>query len=127
MNCAESLLCAANDVYSLGIDPVGLRIMAGFGGGMGLDMNCCGALSGAVAAISVRFTRTKSHEDPAVKELCKAFLERFMERHGEIYCGPLKELHRDRDEKIRCLPVVEMAAAELEEIMREAEATLLNA
>lgn len=124
MNCAESLLCAANDEYSLGIDPVGLRIMAGFGGGMGLEMNCCGALSGAVAAISTMFTRTKAHEDPVVKDLCKAFLERFMEKHGEIYCGPLKELHRDGDEKVRCLPVVEMAAAVLKEIVKEEEARL---
>lgn len=117
MNCAESLIYAANDEYDLGIDHTGLKIMAGFGGGMGIETTCCGALSGAVAAISVRFTKTKAHENPEVKELCKTFLNRFAEKHGEINCSPLKELYRD--ERFRCAPVIELAAAELEKIMKE--------
>ncbi|MFA5674478.1 MAG: C-GCAxxG-C-C family (seleno)protein, partial [Thermovirgaceae bacterium] len=117
MNCAESLIYAANDEYDLGIDHTGLKTMAGFGGGMGIETTCCGALSGAIAAISVRFTSTKAHENPEVKELCKAFLERFAEKHGEINCAPLKDLYRN--ERFRCLPVVELAAAELERIMGE--------
>lgn len=121
MNCAEALLRAANDEYGLGIGPEGLKMMAGFGGGMGLENNCCGALSGAVAAISARFTKTKGHENPEVKELCRSFLSRFMGKHGNIFCGPLKERHKHADEKLRCLAVVEMAARELEDVMKEAE------
>lgn len=120
MNCAEALLRAANDEYGLGIGPEGLKMMAGFGGGMGLEMNCCGALSGAVAAISARFTKTKGHENPEVKELCRGYLNRFLDKHGEIFCGPLKERHKHADEKLRCLAVVEMAARELEDVMKEA-------
>lgn len=116
MNCAESLLCAANDEYCLGLDVKGLRTMAGFGGGMGVETTC-GALAGAVAAISVRFTKTKAHENPEVRDICKAFLDGFSERRGSIICGPLKALYRD--EKFRCLPVIEMAATELEKIMKE--------
>ncbi|NLK20427.1 MAG: hypothetical protein GX310_11590 [Synergistaceae bacterium] len=121
MNCAETLLRAANDEYGLGIGPEGLKMMAGFGGGMGLESNCCGALSGAVAAISAKFTTTKAHENPQVKELCKSYLNRFMEKHGNIFCGPLKERHKNEDEKLRCLAVVEIAARELEELMQKAK------
>jgi len=119
MNCAESIIYATNDEYGLGIDHTGLKTMAGFGGGMAIESTCCGALSGAIAAISVRFTKTKAHENPEVKELCKIFLERFAEKHGEINCAPLKNLYRD--ERFRCLPVVELAAAELEKIMEEGQ------
>lgn len=119
MNCAETILCAANDEYSLGLDATGLKAMAGFGGGMGVETTCCGALAGAIAAISVRFTKTRAHENPEVKELCKAFLNGFVEKHGVMDCLPLKELYRDSDERFRCMPVIEMAAAKLEEIMNE--------
>ncbi len=121
LNCAESLLYAANDEFSLGLDAKGLRTMAGFGGGMGVETTC-GALAGAVAAISVRFTKTRAHENPEVKEICKAFLDGFVERHGTMDCLPLKELYRDSDERFRCMPVVEMAAEELEKIMKSLEA-----
>ena len=117
MNCAETLLRAANDEYGLGLDPVGLRTMAGFGGGMGIGSTCCGALTGSVAAISVRFTSTKSHENPLVKDLCRAFLEGFAARHGAIDCDLLKDLYRDS--RSGCLPVVERAAGELERLMQE--------
>jgi C_GCAxxG_C_C family probable redox protein len=116
MNCAESLIFAANDEYDLGLDETGLKTMAGFGGGMGVETTC-GALSGAIAAISVRFTETKAHEDPEVREICKTFLENFLENRGSIICGPLKEMYRN--ERFRCMPVVEMAATELEKIMKE--------
>jgi C_GCAxxG_C_C family probable redox protein len=116
MNCAESLIFAANDEYDLGLDETGLKTMAGFGGGMGVETTC-GALSGAIAAISVRFTKTKAHEDPEVREICKTFLEYFLDNRGSIICGPLKEMYRS--ERFRCMPVVEMAATELEKIMKE--------
>ncbi|HBG14855.1 MAG TPA: hypothetical protein DDW96_06010 [Synergistaceae bacterium] len=119
MNCAESVLYAANDEYGLELDRAGLKTMAGFGGGMSIETTCCGALSGAIAAISVRFTKTKAHENPEVREICKDFLNGFVARHGEINCAPLKDLYRD--ERSRCLPVIEMAAEELERIMKDHE------
>jgi C_GCAxxG_C_C family probable redox protein len=85
---------------------------------MGVETTC-GALAGAVAAISVRFTKTKAHENPEVRDICKAFLDGFSEKRGSIICGPLKELYRD--ERFRCLPVIEMAAEELGKIMEGRE------
>lgn len=116
MNCAESLLLASNDEYGLGLDETGLRTMAGFGGGMGVETTC-GALAGAVAAISVRFTKTKAHENPEVRDLCREYLDGFSKKKGSIICGPLKEMYRN--ERFRCLPVIEMAAEELEKIMNK--------
>jgi len=115
MNCAETILCAANDEYGLGLDATGLKTMAGFGGGMGVETTC-GALAGAIAAISVRFTKTKAHENPEVKELCKGFLKGFIDRYGSMDCAPLKDHYRN--EQFRCLPVIEMAASELEKVMK---------
>ncbi|MDO9508833.1 MAG: C-GCAxxG-C-C family (seleno)protein [Thermovirgaceae bacterium] len=123
MNCAETILCAANDEYGLGLDATGLKTMAGFGGGMGVETTC-GALAGAVAAISVRFTKTKAHEDPIVKDLCKKLMEKFVEEHGSMMCTPLKELYRD--ERFRCMPVIDRAVAVLEKVMNEAVTRTLS-
>lgn len=37
LNCAETILNAANDVYKLGLDKNALKMASGFGGGMGID------------------------------------------------------------------------------------------
>ena len=50
-NCAETVLCAANDAWDLHLEPAVIRTMGGFGGGMG-TRNVCGAVSGGIAALS---------------------------------------------------------------------------
>lgn len=59
-NCAESTLHAANDVWELGLDDSVFKVMAGFGGGMGVK-NVCGAVRGGIAALSYRYVQVTGH------------------------------------------------------------------
>ncbi len=116
LNCAESLLNAANDIYDLDIEKNGLRIMAAFGGGMGIE-SVCGAITGALAALSVMFCENKAHESPELKELCRGYFAEFEEKYHSNICSQLKEKYRTEDEK--CLKVIEIAAELLEKVVKE--------
>lgn len=116
MNCSESLLYGANDVYELGIDEKGLRIMAAFGGGMGIG-SVCGAITGALATLSVMFCEEKAHDTPELKQICKDYFAAFEKKYGSRICTELKEKYHSEDD--RCLKVVEMAAEVLQQVVEE--------
>ena len=47
-NCSETIIHAANDVYSLNLDKDSMKMLAGFGSGL-YSGKTCGALIGCVA------------------------------------------------------------------------------
>ena len=111
-NCAETVLLWANEKYGLHIAPEDIRLVSGFGGGLGCGENC-GALLGAVAALSKCLVRDKAHETPGFREACSELVKRFREDLGSVECVDLKAKYRQPD--VRCLYVVERAAALLDE------------
>ncbi len=117
MNCAESIFAAADDEYGLLESKDARKMMAGFGGGAGIE-HLCGALSGAIAAIGTALTEDRARTSPHVKETCREFLSRWEAGHGLLLCAPLKE--RYRHENSKCLDVVTMSAELLEEVLGKA-------
>ncbi len=119
-NCAEAVLLWANERYGLGIAPEDIRLVSGFGGGLGCGENC-GALLGAMAALSKALVQDKAHVTPGFREACGTLTERFRADLGSIECTELKERYRRPD--VRCLYVVERAAAILDEYFLSLEVT----
>lgn len=78
-NCAESVLRAANEYYDLKIEDRDMILMAGFGAGMQVG-NTCGAVLGAIGALSMMYVEAKAHESILIKPKVTLFLERFQER-----------------------------------------------
>ena len=119
-NCAETVLLWANERYGLHVAPEDVRLVSGFGGGLGCGENC-GALLGAVAALSKVLVKDRAHTTPGFKEACAQLVDRFRRDLGSIQCAELKEKYRRPD--VRCLYVVERAAAILDEYMHALEET----
>ncbi len=117
-NCAEAVLLWADEQYGLGIAPEDAKLVSGFGGGLGCGENC-GALLGALAALSKMLVRGRAHETPEFRERCARLVDRFRADLGSIQCAELKEKYRRPD--VRCLYVVERAAALLDEQARALE------
>lgn len=115
LNCAETILYAANEEYNLGLDKTALKIAAGFGGGMGID-SVCGALTGGIMVLSVLFIKDRAHESDRVKNLAKELFKRYKEKMGDIDCLPLKEKHHN--DKIKCLNVIKEAGIILDDIIK---------
>ena len=113
-NCAEAVLLWANERYGLNVAPADVRLVSGFGGGLGCGENC-GALLGAMAALSKVMVNDRAHTTPGFREACAELVDRFRADLGSIECVDLKEKYRRPD--VRCLYVVERAAAILEDYM----------
>jgi C_GCAxxG_C_C family probable redox protein len=60
-------------------NPDAVKLMAGFGGGIGGMGSVCGAVVGAVAALGLRYGRgeIQDREDPRLFPLCAEFYRRF--------------------------------------------------
>ena len=119
-NCAEAVLLWANERYGLRVAPEDVALVSGFGGGLGCGENC-GALLGAMAALSKVLVQDRAHTTPGFREACAELVDRFRRDLGNIECVDLKEKYRQPD--VRCLYVVERAAAVLDEYMKTLEET----
>ena len=117
-NCAEAVLLWADERYGLNIAPEDVKLVSGFGGGLGSGENC-GALLGALAALSKALVRERAHSTTGFGATCAGLVNRFRAELGTIECTELKEKYRRPD--VRCLYVVERAAAVLEEHIRKLE------
>jgi len=114
LNCAETIIYAANKEYDLGLKKETLKTMSAFGGGMGIE-SVCGAITGALAVIGIMFTKERGHESERVKLLSQEFFQRFVAKLGTDNCKALKE--RYKNDEMRCSIMVEVAAEILEDIV----------
>lgn len=114
LNCAESILKAANTAYKMKLNKTSLKLAAGFGGGMGIE-STCGALTGSIMILSHLFVKKRAHESQYIGDLSKEFMEIFYIRMSTIDCKNLKEKYSDPE--TQCRPIVQEAALILEQII----------
>lgn len=117
MNCAEATLMAANEYFHLGLDETAFRAIAGFGGGIGCE-HLCGAVVGAVAAISAKLVDGRAHNTPGLSEKCAAFVQEFRETYGSEMCAELRKIREDKGLP-RCFWTVRSALELLEKYMQD--------
>lgn len=90
-NCAQAVLSAFSDGYRLRRHDA-LRVAGAFGGGMVHTGGTCGAVTGALMVLGLRYGKTEAKDDEA-RERCvargRAFIEAFAARHGGCACRTL--------------------------------------
>jgi C_GCAxxG_C_C family probable redox protein len=116
LNCAETMLYAANEEYSMNFSKETLKTVAAFGGGMAIE-SVCGAITGALAVIGILFTKEKAHESDKIKNLTMEFFNEFQKKLGTFNCKELKEKYKT--DELRCGVMVEEAALILDEIINK--------
>lgn len=89
-NCSQSSFSALADELGLPLD-LAFRLAAPFGGGIGRQGEVCGAASGALMALGLRFSGpTPDNAAKAqVYEAAAEFMRRFEARTGAIRCRDL--------------------------------------
>lgn len=92
-NCSQSVYTVFSADYGLNEDD-SLRISCAFGGGMGRQQHTCGAVTGALMALGMKFG--KALNDPEErKQLTYAktreFFDEFKKMHGSTNCRDLLE------------------------------------
>lgn len=120
-NCTQSVLLAFAD--ELGLDEKQVfRLASGFGGGIAKNGHVCGAVSGAVMVMGMKYTGESLIPDEAnskTYERVNRFMEEFIKEKGSINCKDIidglelstpegrAEWKRRNLHDLICLPVVE--------------------
>ena len=93
LNCCQSIILTHGPDYGLSQD-VGIRLATGFAGGMARHGEVCGAVTGAIMIIGLKYGMIKEEDSQArdkTYELVKEFLDRFKVKHESIRCRDLLE------------------------------------
>lgn len=114
LNCAETILYGANQVYGLGLSKNCLRLSAAFGGGMGTE-NVCGVVTASLMVLGCLFVKDGAHQSPEIKDLCKELFELYTKKLGNFDCKPLKDQYRTEEKK--CYDVILRGAEILDELI----------
>ncbi len=119
-NCAQAVVCTL--APALGFDPnTAFCLTEGFGAGMGGMTETCGAISGAVAILSL--VNSEGMENPTTKgrsyQLSREAAARFKTKNSSTICRELKGIGSDHG-PLRSCPgciddAIEIAIALLEE------------
>lgn len=129
-SCSQAVVCAF--AQDFGIDEkTALRLSCGLGGGMSHTGNTCGAVSGALMVIGMKYGRTEL-DDLAAKdrtyELAQRFVKEFARRNRSVNCTDLvgydlsdpAALAEAREKKViyaKCSKYVRDAGEILEEVL----------
>lgn len=90
-SCSQAVLTAFSDIFGLDLN-LALKISQPFGGGIARRGEICGAVSGAIMAIGLKFGRTEADDTLArdkTYEMVRNFMQKFRSRHGSIICKEL--------------------------------------
>ena len=128
-NCSQAVFSAY--ATQLGIDDeTALKLASPFGGGVARQGEVCGAVTGALMALSLgRGNATLENKEENYR-LADEFIKRFQEQHGTILCRELigynlskpEELQKAREQGVfvsACPGFVKDAAKLVEEILDE--------
>jgi len=90
-NCAQAVLSAFGKAHFKD-HASALRLASGFGAGIAYRGEMCGAVSGAIMALGLRYgyqevTDTTSKEN--MMKIIRKFLDLFEEQHGSVICSKL--------------------------------------
>jgi C_GCAxxG_C_C family probable redox protein len=89
-NCAQSVLLAMFEHWN-GKNDLIPKIATAFGGGMGRCGSVCGALTGGMMALGIRFGTNEPSMEKRTEtyELARKLFRRFEEENGSVLCREL--------------------------------------
>jgi len=89
-NCAQSVLLTMYEHWDGKSDLIP-KVATGFGGGIGRCSSLCGALTGGVMAIGVKYGTNEPSVEKRLKtyRIAREFYEWFEKKHGSVMCREL--------------------------------------
>lgn len=130
-NCSQSVLCAF--APELGISKENsMKIASAFGGGIGRQQLTCGAVTGAIMALSLKFGKGLNDEDSKKQftyNKTVALMNQFIALNGSVSCKELLnglDMNHDIDKikelhlfEVKCECYVRNAVELTEELLKE--------
>lgn len=92
-NCAQAVFYAFCDDLQIDKDTA-LRIACGFGAGMGRKEEVCGAVSGGIMVLGLKYGRGENEDRSFTEQTylkTRELMDRFAEKYGTFICRELLE------------------------------------
>ena len=70
-------------------EEVALKIASAFGGGISRQGEVCGAVTGALMMLGLKFGSTSPDNEEAIREASQELMQRFKEENGSLLCREL--------------------------------------
>ena len=129
-SCSQAVFSAYATQFGLNRE-IALKIAGAFGGGMGHMGETCGAVTGTLMVIGLKYGRTIAEDRQSQEKtdsLVKEFIDRFKSRSGSIVCRELlgcdlstpEGVNIAKEKKLRdtlCTKFVQDAAEIIEQIL----------
>ena len=113
-NCAQTVFLAAMEAWELDVPADSARLLAGFGGGLGMGI-VCGAVAGGCAALSCKSEAwDEDLQRRNTMKKIRTFIRLVRERYGSENCRDLRP--RFFDSQQRCLQTIRHVAETLDEV-----------
>lgn len=129
-NCSQAVFASFAPDYGLSVDN-SLKIACAFGGGMGRQQQTCGAVTGALMVLGLKYGKALN-DDEGKKKLTyiktTEFFEAFKKQHGSTNCKALldgldmndqidMEQIKNRDLFNTLCPIYVVSAVEIAELL----------
>jgi C_GCAxxG_C_C family probable redox protein len=118
--CSEAVFLVANEYMGNPIPPEMVKLASGFPVGMGMAGCVCGALSGGVMALGIKYGRTSAgQETPGMFDAAKELHDRFVARRKISCCRVLtKNLELGSPVHMKqCIAITGEVAADVIELL----------
>jgi C_GCAxxG_C_C family probable redox protein len=122
-NCAQAILAVYGEEFGLNRE-YALKIGAPFGGGIANTGDVCGAVTGALMVIGLRYADIKPEhwfKRARLYRTSRKFMENFAKAGKSVKCADIKkciaEKHGGIERDERCTSVVEHASLILEDLL----------
>ena len=106
-NCAEAIFLTYRELLAPELDPAMVKLMTGFGSGIGESGCMCGALTGSIVALNMVKGRTTNQlSRNEAYQLAREFTELFTEKYGVTCCRSLNPYPFETKEHLtNCLKI----------------------
>ncbi len=122
-NCAEAIFLTFREYLMPEMDPKMVKLVTGFGSGIGEAGCMCGALTGSIIALNMVKGRSSKEEDrTCAYDHAREFHDRFIENFGTTCCRALNtNPFESREHLTTCLKITGNTGKLLMEYLLEKE------
>jgi len=129
-NCSQSVSSVFAEKLNIDKETI-IKAAGGFGGGIGSSGNMCGAVTGGIIAIGLKYSSVNSEDTEAkkhVRELAKDFMKSFAGQFGSVDCKQIlgydfskpeefEYVHNNNVTRQVCPKFIKFAVQELDKIL----------
>ena len=112
----------------IGLDPdTAKKVACGFGAGISKTGNICGAVSGAILVIGLKYGKKNKGDDASTEKtrgLVREFIREFTVRHGSVNCTELLGYNLSDPEDYEKARVSRLFVTKCPELVRDAASIL---